>query len=172
MAVAALAVTGEPTWDLLGPTDYGIEVYTAGDCWALAWQVAKQTGGRLVTLDWPEWIHVAVDVGDDLYLDAVGLHSRAGLERAWDAEVVPLPDSATATLRAYTEALGAGFVYLSGHGEAADFAHRLVGHHLRAGDGTGTTIGTATGTGCGTGDGSVTASPVGLRSVGRLHSVP
>ena len=85
--------TGEDLWLPGGPTEYGVEVFTSGDCWALAWYVARLTGGHLVTLGWPDWHHVAVrlDRHDRTrYLDATGLHTRGELMQAWGKKVVPM----------------------------------------------------------------------------------
>lgn len=126
---------GEPLWedgpDGGEPTDYGIEVYTEGDCWALAWHVALLTGGTLNTLGrWPAWNHVVVEVGPDRYLDALGIHTAAELRAEWDGRVCQMDSADVATLADYTEVLMADFMYLSGHGEAADFARRLVAKYL------------------------------------------
>lgn len=113
------------------PTEYGIEVYTAGDCWALAWHVAMLTGGTICTLGcWPGWNHVVVEVGRDRYLDALGIHAAAGLRAEWGGPVVPMGSADVKTLADYTDALTADFMYFCGHGEAAEFARRLTAKHL------------------------------------------
>jgi hypothetical protein len=125
--------TGEDLWHPGGPTEYGVEVFTAGDCWALAWYLARATGGRLVTLGWPHWWHVAVrlDRHDrNVYLDATGLRTRAELMQSWGAKVVPLNMNLVETFDDYEEVLDAGFVYDITHGEVSDFAHLLAAMYL------------------------------------------
>lgn len=127
------AYTGDALWRDGGPTEYGIEVFTAGDCWALAWYVAHLTGGRLVTLDWPEWRHVAVRLDrhdKSLYLDAYGLHSRDDLTRQWGLPVKPLPMAYIETFQDFEDVLDAGFCYPITHGEVSDFAYLLTARHL------------------------------------------
>lgn len=128
------AYTGDPLWRDGAPTEYGTEVFTAGDCWALAWYVAHLTGGRLVTLDWPEWRHVAVRLDRHdrgLYLDAYGLHTRDKLTRQWGLPVKPLPMAHIETFQDYEDVLDAGFCYPVTHGEVSDFAYLLTARHLR-----------------------------------------
>lgn len=125
--------TGEDLWHPGGPTEYGIEVFTAGDCWALAWYLAHNTGGRLVTVGWPDWRHVAVRLDHhdrNLYLDATGLRTRAELASAWGGKVVPLNMNLVETFDDYEEVLDAGFVYDITHGEVSDFAHLLTALYL------------------------------------------
>lgn len=127
------AYTGDPLWYDGGPTEYAVEVFTAGDCWALAWYVAHMTGGRLVTLGWPEWRHVAVrlDRHDrNLYLDAYGLHTRTDLTTRWGLPVRPLDMRHIETFQDYEDVLDAGFCYPITHGEASDFAQLLTARHL------------------------------------------
>ena len=143
-AVLEATHTGDAYWYPGGPTPYGIEVFTAGDCWALAWYLAQLTGGRLVTLGWPEWRHVAVrlDRHDrNLYLDATGLHTRSDLATNWGLPVKPLPMQHIETFQDYEDVLDAGFVYDVTHGEVSDFAHLTAALHLST---LATTMGSAT----------------------------
>lgn len=128
------AYTGDPLWCDGAPTEYGIEVFTAGDCWALAWYLVHNTGGRLVTLGWPEWRHVAVRLDHhdrNLYLDAYGIHTREDLTSRWGLPVKPLPMQHIETFQDYEDVLDAGFCYPVTHGEVSDFAHLLTARHLR-----------------------------------------
>lgn len=126
-----IGVTDEPLWEFGDHTEYGHEVYTAGDCWALAWHIAKITGGRLHTLGWPDWHHVVVEVRPGAFMDVEGIHTAEEIEKAWfDLPLVPMPPEKTTSLAVYTKALDTGFVYLHGHGEAAEMARLVVAKHL------------------------------------------
>lgn len=114
------------------PSAYGVEVYTAGDCWLLAWHVAAVLAeqgrhARIMTLGWPQWEHVVVRVAPGLYLDATGLASRSDLERSWGRRVRVVPGSHAVSFGAFRWGLDAGVVYEFGHVEARAFAERLVG---------------------------------------------
>jgi hypothetical protein len=119
--------------DIMAPTHYGIEVYTAGDCWALAWHLSEQLkaagfAGDLFVLGWPHWEHVVVRIGRNQYLDATGVHSRADIRSKWFGN--RLVSIGYPTLDAYETALDTDFVYPSGHAEAAEFARRLIAKHV------------------------------------------
>ena len=92
---------GVVLWDG-GVTDAARETYSMGDCWALAWALAKLSGGQLVALrSTTDWHHLAVRLGEDVYLDVFGLHSEAALRAAWPGELELVPSWASATLDAY-----------------------------------------------------------------------
>lgn len=112
------------------PTEYGIEVFTEGDCWALAWYVAQLTGGRLVTLGWPYWGHVAVEVGPNLFLDATGLHTEQALAATWKLPVIVFEANWARTFADYEDCLQAEFGYPVTHPEVAAFADLLVAKYL------------------------------------------
>lgn len=117
-------------WFAGSPTEYGIEVFTEGDCWALAWYVAKATGGRLATLGWPGWEHVVVQVGPDEYLDATGMSTRRMLADIWQLPVVPMDMTGIRAFLDYEDSLDGGFKYPITHDAVAKFADLLVGLHL------------------------------------------
>lgn len=117
-------------WHDGAPTGYGIEVFTHGDCWALAWYVAKATGGRMVTLGWPRWEHVAVQVGEDQFLDATGLHTEQHLAKEWGLPVIVFDMEWAETFADYQYSLRTPFVYPVSHGEVAAFADLLIGRYL------------------------------------------
>lgn len=132
---ASLSVTapaGEALWLGDDLTPYGMETYTEGDCWALAWHVAqllKPTlgSGLLYTLGRKaSWRHVVVKVGEDLFLDALGLHTGAEVEAEWGHKLVPVPQAFEKRVGAYQAYLDTDFVYRSGHSEANRIAVLLV----------------------------------------------
>lgn len=61
-------------WHTSGPTDYGIEVYTHGDCWALAHYMAKITDGNIALIGGEIWRHAMLEL-DEGYLDIKGIHT-------------------------------------------------------------------------------------------------
>lgn len=62
--------------------------YTEGDCWLLAFEMGRLLNAPLVSLcdptDRDDWHHVAVDLGRETLLDAIGVHSRDELSSAWE----------------------------------------------------------------------------------------
>lgn len=129
-------VTPSDLWDAGKATERGIEVYGEGDCWALAWHVAQQTGGRIHVLgDWNDtryWEHVVVEVSGhdatETYLDITGPVTRDALTRSWHRALEPIPDACTRDLDTYVSALGAGWVWLDeteGHSLTAAVATAL-----------------------------------------------
>lgn len=117
-------------WHDGAPTRYGIEVFTEGDCWALAWYVALATGGRMVTLGWPRWEHVAVQVGSDQFLDVTGLHTERALSATWGLPVVVFDMEWAETFDDYQYSLRTPFKYPIAHSEVVAFADLLVERHL------------------------------------------
>jgi hypothetical protein len=70
-----------PHWRNGAPTEYGIEVYTEGDCWILAGRLHALFGFDIYSVD--EDVHWVVRVGRNSYLDVEGLHTRAELAERW-----------------------------------------------------------------------------------------
>jgi hypothetical protein len=123
---AVVAVSGiRQLWRGGGPTSYGYEVYTEGDCWALAYYVARLTGGQVVTLGGDWWEHVAVRVAHNRYLDASGLHNRQQLLHLWRGPIFTLGYPAYPFTR-YAEQIKGEFRFLHGPRTAEAFARRLV----------------------------------------------
>lgn len=126
-AAVVCPITDEIIWAGNGLTDYGHEVYSCGDCWALAWHVAAESGGRLWLLGpLEEWCHVVVEVAPGLFLDHRGLSTATELDGRWEEPLRRLPSAATVSIEAYTDILYTGFCYGSGHAEAHAVAARLL----------------------------------------------
>ena len=123
--------TLEPLWVDGNATYFGVEVYTEGDCWALAWHIARllepQLGkGRIVTLGGrTDWWHVAVRVGQDEYLDITGIKSKRELSGAWGKHVIPLEPIHESDLEEYETWLDTEFGY-GGHAEAELVAQLVI----------------------------------------------
>lgn len=83
----------ERYWQSGQPTERGIEVFTTGDCWILAYRLHQLT-------DWPiygvgegewvnfQWSHYVVKAPNGLYLDVTGVSTAAELRQAWDSPKV------------------------------------------------------------------------------------
>lgn len=69
-------------WNQGAPTDRAIKVFTQGDCWALAGEIADLTPLRLYNVgDGSHWV-----AGDGKrFLDITGVSSRSSLLRRWEA---------------------------------------------------------------------------------------
>lgn len=126
---------GAILWDGTGFTQYGEAVYTAGDCWALAWHIARLLepthgkGNLFTTGRRDRWNHVVVRVSEDLYLDAHGLSSSEELEARWEAKLFPIKPRFEASVGAYQAWLDVDFVFPSGHPEANKVALALLDAH-------------------------------------------
>lgn len=123
---------GDALWAGGSITDHGLMIYTEGDCWALAWHVARLVEpllgpGRLYTLGRKrDWHHVVVRVGEDLYLDATGLKSQAELEAEWHRDLRPVPTAFEARVGTYQAYLDTDFSFDAGHPEANRIAVLLL----------------------------------------------
>lgn len=121
-------------WDADGLTSLGEEVYTAGDCWVLAWHLTQAARARgleaaMVTLgELDSWWHVAVRI-NGRYLDALGFHTSDAIRAHWGREI---EDQVFADLDfpAYEAALGGYWEYKAGHEEAAEIARLIVFAHF------------------------------------------
>lgn len=124
-------------------TEYGIECFTAGDCWALAWHLYRllqrrpETDPRLCVVgEWPGWSHVVVEIDTGLFLDATGLNTYDDLATSWGSDpVVHLPAEVGTGIDSYRRALSEdgqpyGFCYPIGHGETAKAAALVLAEHL------------------------------------------
>jgi hypothetical protein len=116
-------------WAQGGPTERGLEVYTEGDCWALAYHVARLTGGHIVTCGGSWWEHVLVRVARNRYLDAAGLWSREQVLRHWRGPIVTVGYPAY-PFDEYATKMSASFRFLESERTAAAFARRLVATEL------------------------------------------
>jgi hypothetical protein len=107
-----------------GPTEDGVETYSFGDCWMLAFYLQKVVGGDIVLLgDLDYWEHVCVRVGDR-YLDVKGAHSLDELQNAWRFPATVWPDAPT-NFPAFRAALQAEPAYTNPFTTRA-FAKRLA----------------------------------------------
>ncbi len=69
-------------WHRGSPTEYGIEVYTEGDCWILAYYLAKKLNSKVSLIGAYDWGHAVALVpphmvnGKERYLDINGISTR------------------------------------------------------------------------------------------------
>lgn len=131
MAYMVRRFDGQPLWEADESSEEAHTIFAEGDCWALAWHVAKLTGGQIYVVSnrWPGWDHVVVQVGPDAFLDVEGIHTAAKLRKDWGGRVFAIDSDLTATLGAYEEWSG-GFIFMISHGEVAAFARLLVDQHV------------------------------------------
>jgi hypothetical protein len=92
------------------PTREGIDVFTCGNCWLLAWYLHRFTGWQLVLVggDESEWNHAAVwNRHERLYLDVHGLTEPEVFYKRWSPIIVPVRYD---TLAAYEVAIDPDYV--------------------------------------------------------------
>lgn len=79
----------EPIWKDGAPTEYGIEVFTAGDCWVLAYYLHKIGGWPIFSIapraDLRWWEHIVVQIDADTYLDVMGPQEASKMLETWAA---------------------------------------------------------------------------------------
>lgn len=115
--------SGEVLWEKGAPTEMGCHVYTTGDCWALAWAIARRIEpvlgkGRIFTLGW--WDHVVVQIGEDLFLDVEGTFTRAGITDRWARRLVPVAAETETSFEHYRDELAADWGFYGEDRAAAD----------------------------------------------------
>lgn len=132
-------------WADGAPTEQALRVYTYGDCWALAWHLARAAGGQVAlvardscavkpTHHLQGWVHAVAKVGHDLYLDVRGRHDRFALLERWDADFIAvMSPEETPNLEEYERSLNVWphrFRYDHGHAEAERLAATILDHQL------------------------------------------
>lgn len=116
-------------WSRGGPTEYGIEVFTEGECWTLAYYLHRIGGWPICTIapkddpDW--WEHVVVRVGHNTYFDVTGFHTRDALLKAWGGEMTQ-HDTMFRSWRSFQRELGGSHLYYNPRERSRVMARRLV----------------------------------------------
>lgn len=130
-------MTHLPLWEVSGPTEDGLDAFTLGDCWVLAWAIAqKLPEGRILAMGNSEtywWGHVVVEVGENRYLDIHGISSEQELFARWGSSAVTefweVED--LASFESYQEELGIfAFSYIESLHDADVVAEELLALHV------------------------------------------
>jgi hypothetical protein len=125
----------EQLWGDGEPSDFGVEVFTAGNCWVLAYYLHELGGWPIVMVvpqaDPDMWEHVLVQLPDHRYLDIEGVHTRAEVLKRWgyggSYRIVPIGPMAFASWEAYHSFLGQpSTIYLERFEETQMVAQLLV----------------------------------------------
>lgn len=116
-------------WSKGAPTDFGVEVFTEGECWTLAYYLHKIGGWPVHVLHRKGeprlWEHVVVKIGRNQYLDVNGVQTEKALVQQWRLNVNPLRESFTTWLE-YWNAIEGCHVYDRPRERARVMAKRLV----------------------------------------------
>lgn len=126
-------MASEEMWENGEPTDYGIEVYTEGDCWALAWALHEITGLPVVLAGTREtWQHVFVHAGRNKYLDITGFNTRKeAVGWSYDNTLVWLKKYEMESVDTYLDAIEwDNFLYLGEWDEARGMAGLIRAKYL------------------------------------------
>lgn len=77
----------DPIWDNGEPTEYGVEVFTAGDCWVLAYYLHALGGWPVFSIaprdDLNYWEHVVIQLDDETYFDVTGPRDAKEMLELW-----------------------------------------------------------------------------------------
>lgn len=109
------------------PTDHCIEVFTQGDCWALAHEITTMTPLRMYLIGGgAHWI-----AGDGrLFLDITGVSTRSKLLREWNSGSLRLANVFDVKMAAQDVALGRFmFPWSLDNRRLRDAARRVVRAH-------------------------------------------
>lgn len=84
-----------PYWRDGAPTELGIEVFTQGDCWVLAYELFRMTGWPIVCIgpiedDMDSAKHYAVRAPSGHLLDVDGVATRGVMARRWGVSSITL----------------------------------------------------------------------------------
>lgn len=119
-------------WSNDQATEWGVEVFTEGECWTLAYYVHRMGNWPVYWLEREPyyWEHVVVKVGYNKYLDVNGVQTRLQLLEAWPGLHLRYIGQYSSWL-AYIKILCGEHIYLNAHQRSRSMAKRLVKRYVQ-----------------------------------------